>query len=323
MKRNSLLISQNDPNQLTSLSSGAIRELEWWDSQILTVKNKIRSSCFDLEIFSDASTTGWGAICEGQEAKGFWDNRERAKHINFLEIKAAFLGLKCFASEKIDTQILLRIDNLTALAYINKMGGIKHKDLNQLTKEIWEWCRNRGIWIFAEYVASKNNPADESSRISNLDTEWELANFAFQNIIKKYGQPTIDLFATRINSKCSKFCSWERDPEAFAINSFTITWKNDFWYAFPPFALISRILKKIREEGSEGILVVPLWYSQPWYPEFKRMLISDLTEFKPSFNLLISPCRKLVHPLASDLTLVSGVVSGRHTRKRDWTRTRS
>lgn len=321
-KRNALLIHNNDTSKSINLTKNAKKELEWWDSQILITKNKIRPSCFDLEIFSDASTTGWGAICEGKEAKGFWNIQERNKHINFLEIKAALLGLKSFASSKSNSQILLRIDNLTALAYINKMGGIKHKDLHELTKELWEWCRTKEIWVFAEYVASKNNPADLSSRITNIDTEWELSLSAYQKITRKFGQPTIDLFATRINTKCAKYCSWERDPEAFSINSFTTTWKHEFWYAFPPFALIGKILKKIRDEGSEGILVVPLWYNQPWYPEFKRMLVSDTIVFKPSTNLLISPCRKMVHPLSLDLSLASGIVSGRHTEKRAWKKIR-
>ena len=49
------------------------------------------------------------------------------------------------------------------------MGGIKHRNLNKVTKEIWEWCRSRETWIFAEYVASKENLADKGSRFSNLD----------------------------------------------------------------------------------------------------------------------------------------------------------
>ena len=83
--------------------------------------NKIRSGLFDLEIFSDASRTGWGAVCDKKKkAQGFWTLKEMNMHINYLEIKAAFLALKCFAKSAKNIQILLRIDNITALAYINK-----------------------------------------------------------------------------------------------------------------------------------------------------------------------------------------------------------
>ena len=92
-------------------------------------------------------------------------------HINFLEIKAAFLALKCFANNAFNKQILLRIDNVTALAYINKMGGIRYRTLNYITKQIWEWCQKRDIWIFAEYVVSKDNLADGGPRVNNIDIE--------------------------------------------------------------------------------------------------------------------------------------------------------
>ena len=317
VKRRALILHQNNPNKWTSLSEEAIQKLKWWRSQISTEKNKIRSSHFDLVIFSDASSTGWGAICGNESAQGLWSSSERKMHINYLEIKATFLGLRSFVKNCSNKQILLRIDNITALAYINKMRGIKYRSLNHITKKLWEWCRNGDIWVFAEYIASSDNLADVASRVTNVDIEWELSN-AFQIIIKRFGNPSIDLFASRIITKCIKYCSWERDPEAAFINAFTVSWKQEFWYAFPPFSLIPRVLKKVKEDSSTGIFVVPFWTVQPWYPEFKNLLISDTIFLKPSTKLLISPCRKIIHPLAPTLTLVSGIVLGKLLRQRTW-----
>lgn len=166
-------------------------------------------------------------------------------------------------------------------------------------------------------MASKENLADEGSRVRNMDTEWQLADYAFNKITKKFGLPSIDLFASRINTKCEKYCSWERDPDAFAINAMTIDWRNEFWFAFPPFSLITKIIKKIRDEGSRGILVVPLWTVQPWFPEFKKLLVSEMMVFNPSIHLLISPCRKFIHPLSDNLSLACGILSGRRSKRRD------
>lgn len=309
-------------NREINLTLNAKNDLYWWLDTILTAKNKIRSDSYDFEIFTDASTTGWGATWGDQKAAGHWDVNEKKMHINFLEIKAAFMGIKCFIKGLYNKQVLLRIDNITALAYINKMGGTKHKYLNQITRELWSWCEARGHWLFAEYVASKENSADEGSRLTNIDTEWQLANFAFNKICESFGKPSIDLFASRINSKCLKYCSWERDPDAFTINSLTISWKDEFWYAFPPFALIPKVLKKIKNENSRGILVVPNWPSQCWFPVFLDLVDSHTLTFNPSSKLLLSPCRNVEHPLAPSLTLVSAIVSGRRTRKRSWERTR-
>ncbi|XP_014215034.1 uncharacterized protein LOC106644151 [Copidosoma floridanum] len=135
------------------------------------------------------------------------------------------------------------------------MGGTRYPELYDLTRHIWEWCMKRGLWIFAEYVASKDNLADEGSRLLIIDTEWKLADYAFEDILAPFGPPSIDLFASRANTKCSRYCAWDKDPEAVAVNALTIPWTKEFWYAFPPFALLSRILKNVREEATTGILM--------------------------------------------------------------------
>ena len=113
-------------------------------------------------------------MCQGEKCHGFWTKTERKDHINILEFKAAFFALKCFATKSKSTNILLRIDNTTAIAYINRMGGIQFEKLNKITREIWQWCENLRIWIFASYISSKENfEADFESRHLEPETEYE------------------------------------------------------------------------------------------------------------------------------------------------------
>lgn len=56
-------------------------------------------------------------------------------HINYLELKAAFFGLECFAKNLSHCDILIRIDNTTAIAYINNMGGIQFPNLSKIAKQ--------------------------------------------------------------------------------------------------------------------------------------------------------------------------------------------
>lgn len=156
------------------------------------------------------------------------------------------------------------------------------------------------------------------SRISNIDTEWELSQEKFNLIKEKFGKPKLDLFASRINKKCKIYCSWQYDPEAITINAFTCFWGNQFWYAFPPFSLIPRVLKKICEDKATGIVVAPNWPSQAWFPKFKSMLIGKPIVFDPSNNLLLSPCRNLTHPLANQLSLIVGVLCGKHSQNENY-----
>lgn len=129
--------------------------------------------------------------------------------------------------------------------------------------------------------------ADEQSRILPTETEWELYDWAFNKIEYKFGKPAIDLFASRTNTKCRKYISWHRDPNSSAVDAFTINWSSQFFYAFPPFSILLRVLRKIQADKAEGIVVAPLWPSQPWYPVFSSLMIGEPIIFKPNKNLLI------------------------------------
>lgn len=216
--------------------------------------------------------------------------------------------LKSFAKDYNHGEILLRMDNTTAIAYVNKMGGVQHPNLHKIAKEIWQWCKARDIWITASYIKSEDNiEANRESRIKNIDTEWELADHAFHQAIRMFDHPEIDLFATRSNTKCKKFLVWKNDPDALAIDAVTVNWHllGMFW-AFLLFALILKALKKIIVDRATGIVVVSYWTSQPWFPLFMSLLVEKLLIFKPSPDLLLSPYRSIQHPIAGKLSPMAG-----------------
>lgn len=154
-----------------------IMDLKWWENNILSTSNELLVPNYDLEIFTDASKTGWGAFCDNERTGGSWTADEIKFHINYLELFAVFLGLKCFARDRYNCNILLRIDNTTAISYVNRMGGIQFPHLNGLTKNIWQWCEERNIMIFATYINTKDNvEADAESRRLNPDIEWQLSD---------------------------------------------------------------------------------------------------------------------------------------------------
>lgn len=310
-KFEALTKSNNCYDTNMQIKSSLKEDFDWWKSNIMLISNPIHQFNFIKEIFSDSSCTGWGAYCNREKIHGFWSIDERKKHINYLEILAAFLGLKCFAVNLKNCDLLLRIDNTTAIAYINLMGRVQSEKLSKLTKKLWQWCETRNITIFASYISSKDNfNADFESRCLEPETEYQISNFAYQKIIKKFGKPQIDLFASRVNTKCKKYVSWKKDPGAIAIDAFTINWSFYFSYAFSPCSIILRILKKVKAERSRGILVFPYWTSQPFFPLCMEMLESEPLIFKPNISLLCSSNRE-PHPLWRQLTLAAGVLSGK------------
>ena len=60
-----------------------------------------RSLTTPVVITLDASTVGWGATCQDEHVGDPWSKEERKAHINFLELKAAFLALKTLVSNNI------------------------------------------------------------------------------------------------------------------------------------------------------------------------------------------------------------------------------
>lgn len=283
-------------------------DLNWWKVNALTLSNSMKTLSYDLEIYTDASRSGWGAVCNDERARGAWKNSELKSHINFLELLAVFLALKYFANNKSDCSILLRVDNTTAISYVNRMGGIQFPHLNNLSRQIWQWAEQRNIWLFASYINTKENiEADEESRKLNLDTECELSDTAFRQILKQFGKPEIDLFACRANAKCQDYMSWKKDPDAISIDAFTVNWNTKFFYAFPPFPLILKCLQKIIEEKATGVLVFPFWPSQAWYPELMRIVISDVIWFQPRVHRIQSCYR-------NPLILGAAVLSGRRSQ---------
>ncbi|KMQ87633.1 reverse transcriptase and recombinase [Lasius niger] len=294
-----LLKNNDDYERQMKIPSFLSADLDWWEGNIKNSINPIKQQKFELEIFSDVSTTGCGAACNGEVTYGAWDQTKRTQHINYLELKAAFFGLTCFAADKQNCEILLRIDNITAVSYINRMGGMKYPKLNAITRKIWQWCEERKLWLFASYIASKENvEADWASRIVNIDTEWELAPWAFQNIISRWSYPKIDLFASRINKKYTRFCSWHHDPEAFCVDVFTLEWTNYKFYAFPPFSLILRVLRKIQQDQAQALVTAHRKQT------LSLIKVSNIRKTKKGYEIKILDKMKVTRPGAYQLLLV-------------------
>lgn len=310
-----LLKCNNNYDAFMELSSNILPDLTWWERNILVSRNYITPQTYKLEIFTDASRSGWGAVCNNERANGQWKESELKYHINYLELQAAFFGLKCFAPNMTNCAILMRIDNTTAISYINRMGGIQFPHLNDLTRSIWKWCEERNLWLFASYINTRDNKeADTESRRVNPDTEIQLCTSSFLEITEKFGEPEIDLFASRTNAKCRVYVSWKPDPDALSVDAFTISWKKYYFYCFPPFAIIQKCLQKIVSEQSTGIFVFPYWPTQVWFPLLSNIIISDIIFLK---NSIRSDYR--IH-LPVQTTLAAAIVSGKHSQNKEFHR---
>ena len=71
------------------------------------------------------------------------------------------------------------------------------------------------------------------------------------------------MFASRLNYQIKPYISWHPDPQAWAIDAFTVDWSNHFIYTFPPFSVIPQLLQKVEFALTQIILIAPNWRTQP------------------------------------------------------------
>ncbi|XP_078520396.1 uncharacterized protein LOC144785295 [Lissotriton helveticus] len=73
------------------------KALSWWKLRENLVQGlTFEPRCHRYGMTSDASLQGWGVHLQELEIQGHWSEQEACLHINMLELKAVFLGLKDF-----------------------------------------------------------------------------------------------------------------------------------------------------------------------------------------------------------------------------------
>ena len=220
----------------------------------------------------------------GLRAGGQWSEAETQFHINVLEMKAAKLAIESFCRVKKPKSVHPQINNITAQSHLVKMGETKSAELNRISVEIWEYLMyliGNKITLTAEHLPSSQNiQADCESHHTKDLTEWILCLQTFARTTQIMEKPSVDLFASHLSHQLPRYMSWKLDPCCMAVDALQQKWTHMFPYAFPPFSLIRKVLRKIQEDRVTAILITPTWQSQPWYPWLLKMTIKLRSNFQ-------------------------------------------
>ena len=296
------------------LSNGARQDLAWWILNVERSRRPISHGNPTLILQSDACNSGWGGNPRGgmkSETGGHWSHEESTLHINEKELLAAMFTLQSYCKNIEHAHVQLQVDNTTAAAYINKQGGKKPK-CNHIARTMWAWAIERNLHLSASFLpGALNTTADAASRRFHDNMEWQLQHIVFQPLTAIWGEPDIDLFASRLNHQVPKFAAWQPEPDAFAIDAFSFSWEEGLCYIFPPFCLLGRILRKLAEDKAEAIIIAPLWTTQSWFTSLLALLIDCV--FVLPRGQLISHSSHHQDPPAK-LQLLACRVSGRNCK---------
>ncbi|KAL0153588.1 hypothetical protein M9458_051068 [Cirrhinus mrigala] len=108
----------------------------WTDMAFLRSGVPLEQVSRCIVVTTDASKTGWGAVCNGQAASGVWLCPRLLWHINCLELLTVLLALRRFRPLIQGKHVLVRSDNTATVAYINHQGGVRSFRMSQLARHL-------------------------------------------------------------------------------------------------------------------------------------------------------------------------------------------
>ena len=254
------------------LSQPCKDDLCWWLQNIDSASKSVGFPEVRTTLETDASLQGWGACVGELSTGGRWSFQESKLHINVLELLAVKFALRSLCSQNENEAIKILCDNTTSVAYLTHKGGTRSSECNTIAHDIWKWCEQNNITLIVSYLPGVLNiQADHESRNFTEDTEWQLNPDIFKQISRMWGEPDVDLFASKNNCQLDNYVSWGPDPYASAINAFTIPWNVfNLAYIFPPFRLLNKVLQKLQVERAKAVVVAPFWTAQPWFPKLEK-----------------------------------------------------
>ncbi|KAA6380685.1 MAG: hypothetical protein EZS28_023786 [Streblomastix strix] len=211
---------------------------------------------------TDAAPSGWGSTLEKEQemiamAHGTWNKKQAKLASDNREIKAITQGLRSFAKTLKNSRVqslAIRNDNSTAVFDIRKWRA--STSLIKEIKQVPQTIEKLGIQIqITRLPGVKNDMADALSRLSRAG-DYKLMEKIFQQTCLQMNlNPTIDLFSQYFNNILPRFMSTIRGHGETAIDALNQTWKKELPWIHPPIPLLPAVLKKIREELIEAIIM--------------------------------------------------------------------
>jgi hypothetical protein len=293
------------------LSPEAMSELAWWSKDWQRFNGRpLKAQTCTKELWTDASGTGWGAVCQKEVYQGKWTREERKLTSNQKECLAVLKGLHACSDQLQNAVVRIHSDNMTTVSNISRQGGAHSKVIIQIIKTIWRYALSKGMWLAIQHIKGIDNIlADQASRSETHRDEYYLTDHAMEKIKGRFGTPTVDLFANRDNRRCLRYVTREQD-------AFQMSWKDlQLPLIHPPVKLIPRVLQKINEDQVErAILVIPEWRNLPYFPMIQAMQTAPELQLKRE-DLILSPDSRLWK--ANALSMIAVPIGGHTT----WTTT--
>ena len=278
------------------LSCQLVPQLEWWLNSVNLLKGvPFRPPIPTMQLFTDASTEGWGAHLLDLTASGKWSPQEQMEHINALELLAIHKAVLRFQDQLRHQTVMIATDNSTVLGYLRNQGGTKSDNLLQLTTQFFSLAADLDMTFLCRHIPGKKNVlADQLSRRDQvIQTEWTRSAQVLEDLWEIWPPPQIDAFATCLSKSLPDYYSPVPDPQALAVDALAQSWEGPPLYMFPPTPLLPIVLRRLLSRPhAEVVLIVPRNPQAPWFPLLLRLIDRPGTEvikLPPRDDLIAQP----------------------------------
>ena len=187
----------------------------------------------------------------------------------------------------------------------HKQGGTHSAEMCALLWKIMTWCHHYHITLKDRHIPGcLNVMADLLSRSNQVQsTEWSLHLQVFKQICQKWFTPHVDLFATHLNHKLPLYVSPVPDPKPWDIDALNINWTNLTAYAYPPTALLHKVIQKIKQCHCLIIVIAPGWPGMPWFWDLVQLSTEIPLQLPVSMTLLKQSHKYVFHNNPQQLNL--------------------
>eukprot|EP00961_Rhodomonas_salina_P024067 323749-Rhodomonas_salina.1 len=147
-------------------------------------------------------------------------------------------------------------------------GGSSKAELQALVISILDLAALHNVTLLAIWVPRKLNiRADTDSHVNELDYyDYMVKPDLFASLDREWGPHTVDCFASAANAQLPRFNSKWFQKEAEWIDAFSISWKGENNWVFPPPAIIPHVVRHLRRSKAEAMLIIPAWSGAHWWP---------------------------------------------------------
>lgn len=177
---------------------------------------------------------------------------------NVRELQAVRLILLHFTPLLQGQKVLIPLDNLATVFYVNKQGMRVWQMIMQLAEEnvpqisvihIRGAQNCQADWLSRKCMIQQNGvwikrffPRSQSGWVFWLSEPWPPGRMP----------------------KSTGFCSISGQDLPFHLYGLSLNWLNYLVYVFPPVPLILRVLKRFRDKRASAIAVFPFWTRRDW-----------------------------------------------------------